>query len=138
MDEENVYVIRLTKDSELNPTPSFVTVLPSEQRSSSSLVCGLGCVHIILGVLAASFTILALFVDPEPHIYAAGLWTGVIYLGCGLLGVLAHARWYVRNQIFWFLLASILAATSAIAAIGITGKVFKRKFYVHESSVCLS
>ena len=63
MDEENIYVICLTKDSKLNPMPSFITVHPSEELCSSSLVCGLRCVHIILGILAASFTILVLFAN---------------------------------------------------------------------------
>ncbi len=103
--EEAVYVIRLTKDS----TSDFggggelaidldsgggggESVLPSEQRYSATLVLGLGTVHVGLGVVSAALAVLALFVETEVNQYASGLWAGIVYIGCGITGILAYSR----------------------------------------------
>ena len=52
--------------------------------------------------------------------YASGLWTGVIFVGCGVTGVLAYSRWYVKKQIAVFLFASIFALAASVACIAIT------------------
>ena len=49
-----------------------------------------------------------------------GLWTGVLYTGCGITGVLASTRWFVRRQIFVFLLTSIVAFVASVVSIAMT------------------
>ena len=73
----------------------------SEQRYSASLVLGLGIVHLTLGVLSAGFAILALFIEQEANKYACGLWAGVMYMICGILGVLSYSR-YITKLFFLF------------------------------------
>jgi hypothetical protein len=97
--DEAVYVIRLTNDDancssypSSNNSGVVAHQLPSEQRYSATPVLGLGTVHICLGVLSSAFSILALFVETEANQYAAGLWTGVIYIGCGITAILAYSR----------------------------------------------
>ena len=52
--------------------------------------------------------------------HAVGLWTGVLYTGCGITGVLASTRWFVRRQIFVFLLTSIVAFVASVVSIAMT------------------
>ena len=91
-------------------------------RYSANIVCGLGVVHLVLGVLSVFFAICALFAGEcyEANMLASGLWAGFIYAGAGILGVLASKRWYVRRQIFIFLLAATVTLVSSIACIAIT------------------
>ena len=56
----------------------------------------------------------------KPNKHAVGLWTGVIYVGCGVTGVLAYTRWYVKRQILVFLLTSVVALAASIVSIAIT------------------
>ena len=49
-----------------------------------------------------------------------GLWTGVLYTGCGITGVLASTRWFVRRQIFVFFLTSIVAFVASVVSIAMT------------------
>ena len=131
MDEESIYVIRLSKDTsdsyseqaaENLQRRNLLHLLPSERRYSASLVLGLGVVHIIFGLLSSLFAIMGLFVEPEVNRLAAGIWGGIIYIGCGIFGILANSKWYVRHQILWFLFASILALFSSIIVFSLTSK----------------
>lgn len=99
---ESVYVIRLYQGGkqEIRPGPSRQSEdrssppsqLPSEQRYSARLVLGLGIVHICLGLLSAGFAVMAVFLEPEINKYASGLWAGIVYMACGIFGILAHSR----------------------------------------------
>ena len=131
MDEESIYVIRLSKDSsacysekaaENLQRRNLLHLLPSERRYSASLVLGLGVVHVIFGALSAVFALMALFVEPEVNRLAAGLWSGIVYLGCGIFGILANTKWYVRHQILWFLFASIFALICSLVVFSLTSK----------------
>ena len=77
---------------------------------------------LILGVLSVLFSICALFAGDcyEVNMSASGLWCGFIYVGAGILGILASKRWYVRRQIFIFLLAATVSLVSSAACIVIT------------------
>ena len=85
-------------------------------------MCGFGVGHVVLGVLSALFSICALFAGEcyEVNMSASGLWCGFIYVGAGILGLLASKRWYVRRQIFIFLLASTVSLVSSVSCIVIT------------------
>lgn len=61
-------------------------------RYSATLVLGLGTVHVCLGAVSAILAITALFVETGVNGYAAGLWTGILYIGCGITGILAYSR----------------------------------------------
>ena len=91
-------------------------------RYSANLVCGLGVIHVVLGVLSALFSVCALFSGEcyEVNMPASGLWCGFIYVGAGILGLLASKKWYVRRQIFIFLLASTISLVSSASCIVIT------------------
>ena len=78
--------------------------MPSEYRYSSSLIIGVGIVHVLLGTLDLGFSILAVIFEPSANLYASGLWTSPFYLLCGLCGILASTRWYLSYQIVVFLL----------------------------------
>ncbi|TRY69210.1 hypothetical protein TCAL_14235 [Tigriopus californicus] len=118
--EEAVYIIRLTRDDASDRKRPFTGLLPSEERYSASFMAGSGCVHIILGLLNVTFGGLALFVEPECNQYGSGLWTGLIFVICGVCGVLSKTRWYVRSQIFYFVLGSFLAMMAALTAVVMT------------------
>jgi hypothetical protein len=68
---------------------------PSERRYSASLVLGMGVVHVAAGSLSVTLAMLAFFVEVEANRSAAGLWAGVVYIGCGVFGILAAKRWYL-------------------------------------------
>ena len=53
---------------------------------------GLGTVHVCLGTVSATLGIIALFVEADVNGYAAGLWTGILYIGCRIMGILAYSR----------------------------------------------
>ena len=76
----------------------------------------------VLGGLSVIFAICALFSGEcyEVNMSASGLWCGFIYVGAGILGLLASKRWYVRRQIFVFLLASTVSFVSSTSCIIIT------------------
>ena len=104
-------------------------------RYSANLACGLGVIHIILGVLSALFSVCALFSGEcyEVNMSAPGLWCGFIYVGAGILGLLASKKWYVRRQIFIFLLASTIALVSSASCIVITSVSihnYKRRYEI--------
>ena len=109
--EEAVYVIRLKQQTNYNSgvyselhkrtlrkggvAECSGRHLPSEHRYSASLVRGLGAVHVALGVLSASMAMVALFGggnEAEANALASGLWAGFLYVGAGVLGVLASTR----------------------------------------------
>ena len=94
----------------------------STNRYSANIVYGLGVIHLVFGALSAFFSICALFAGEcyEANMLGSGLWAGFIYVGAGILGLLASKRWYVRRQIFIFLLASTVSFVSSIACITIT------------------
>lgn len=117
--EEAVYTIRLTRD-EVSDRKHPFTGLPSEERYSASFMAGSGCIHIILGLLNVTFGGLALFVEPESNQYGSGLWTGLIFVVCGVCGILSKTRWYVRSQIFYFVLGSFLAMMAALTSVVLT------------------
>ena len=120
-EDSSVYVIRLSKDApKVFESNNVKDVLPSEKRYSANFVLGLGIVHVAFGLLSATFAILAFFSEPDGNRYAAGLWAGIVYIGCGILGVLAHAKWYVREQIVYFFLGNLGAGASAIIAFALT------------------
>ena len=91
-------------------------------RYSANLVRGLGVIHVVLGALSSLFAICALFSGEcyEVNMSASGLWCGFIYVGVGILGLLASKKWYVRRQIFIFLLASTVSLVSSISCLIIT------------------
>ena len=66
-------------------------------------------------------------IDIPANKYATGLWTGILFVGCGLMGILAHSRWYVRHQILYFLVASILAVVFSAFAIAMTSYGIHRR-----------
>ena len=118
--EEAVYVIRLKQSGIYNQIrPS--KALPSEHRYSASFVRGLGAVHVVFGVLSSAFAIVALFGgEDEVNGLASALWAGFVYVGCGVLGVLASTRWYIRRQIVMFLVGSLAAFGSGLTCIILT------------------
>ena len=91
-------------------------------RYSANLACGLGVIHVVLGGLSALFSVCALFSGEcyEVNMSAPGLWCGFIYVGAGILGLLASKKWYVRRQIFIFLLASTVSLVSSASCVIIT------------------
>lgn len=122
MEISTVYSVHF-KDiiSPSSPPLSSPPPLPSEQRYSANLVLGLGIVHIVLGFLCILFALLAIFTgEEEANQFAAGAWTGPIFVACGLLGILAHTRWYVKWQIWLFLLASVVSTAAAVTCIFLT------------------
>ena len=89
------------------------TLLPSEYRYSASLIIGVGIVHVLLGILNLSFSLLAVIFEPSANFYASGIWTSPFTLLCGLCGILASTRWYISYQILIFLLTSILSTAAS-------------------------
>ena len=78
--------------------------------------------HVVLGGLSSLFAVCALFSGEcyEVNMSASGLWCGFVYVGVGILGLLASKKWYVRRQIFLFLLASTISFVSSASCIIIT------------------
>ena len=111
--EEAVYVIRLKQQTSYDSCGIYSQLhartlrkgqqreqlerhLPSEHRYSASLVMGLGAVHVSLGVVSAGMAMAALFgggQEAEANAMASGLWAGFLYVGAGVLGVLASTRY---------------------------------------------
>lgn len=86
----DIYVVRLQNEipTYSDPTISKLTSLPSEQRYSSSLVLGLGLVHLVLGVLSLFFGIGGLVLEREVNEFGAGIWNGIAFVICGICGIL--------------------------------------------------
>ena len=74
------------------PGNYFETCAGTPFRYSATLVLGLGSVHVCLGAVSAILAITALFVETDVNGDAAGLWTGIVYIGCGITGILAYSR----------------------------------------------
>ena len=117
--EEAVYVIRLKQQTSYDSCGIYSQLhartlrkgqqreqlerhLPSEHRYSASLVMGLGAVHVSLGVVSAGMAMAALFgggQEAEANALASGLWAGFLYVGAGVLGVLASTRYVPRRML---------------------------------------
>ena len=118
--EEAVYVIRLKQQTSYDSCGIYSQLhartlrkgqqrreqlerhLPSEHRYSASLVMGLGAVHVSLGVVSAGMAMAALFgggQEAEANAMASGLWAGFLYVGAGVLGVLASTRYIVCHGV---------------------------------------
>jgi hypothetical protein len=96
------------------------TTLPSEFRYSASLILGLGIVHVILGVLSLSFSILAVIFEPRVNYYACGTWTAPFHVLCGIFGIYASTRWYINYQIIVFLVAAVASMAASVVCVYLT------------------
>ena len=103
----------------------------------------MGILHVLLGILNLSFSILAVIFEPSANFYASGIWTTPFTWLCGLCGILASTRWYISYQILIFLLTSILSAAASglclvMTALGIHYSQQPRPSTLNENSLMVT